>query len=748
MAQDKNRQSGNVAAVAAFWRMLSYVWPQWPRIIAVVASVMVVAMLLSISFMAIIPLLTVMMGGEGLHGWVDRNTCEWQYGVRFGIPQAADLAEASDSSLRHHLLVNRVESDSLADEAGIQVNDRITDVNDIAGEGLQGQIPYPRLLIELAGARGKTVHVELLRTSETGPPTPLTVTLATPYDESYIERLDWSPFRLLRWRTGLTALGVARHVVSYLPREQTTENKIKAVAIIMCAMVLITIIRCTAKFYQDYLGEKIVQVAVNHLREDVFAHVTHMPMSAFACERPSDTISRIVRDTSIMGTAIKVMLGKGLREPMVSLVLAGTAMMLNWQLTLVFLCGAPFVLVSLAAFGTKMKKATRRSLVVSSQMLAKLQEAMVGLRVMKVYNRQRHEQQIFEKLNERLLKQLLRISKVEAATHPVLEVMGILAGSAAIVVGMTWVLGGGLDGPKFLVLLASLGASADSVRKSSDIWNRVQQANAAAERVFAVLDQPAEFEKPNAMMLPPASGTVEFHNVTFTYPGAEQSALNGVNLSVTAGHNVAIVGPNGSGKTTLANLLPRFYDPDCGQILIDGLDIRDVSLESLRSQIGMVTQDVITFSDTIAANIAYGRHDATQDEIVDAAKRAFAHEFISRLPAGYSTVIGEHSTGLSGGQLQRIIIARAILKNPAILIFDEATSQVDADSEAKIHQAIEEVMRDRTTFIIAHRFSTVVSADVIVVMNGGQIIAQSQHDRLMQTCPVYQRLYETQLIKA
>ncbi len=222
--------------------------------------------------------------------------------------------------------------------------------------------------------------------------------------------------------------------------------------------------------------------------------------------------------------------------------------------------------------------------------------------------------------------------------------------------------------------------------------------------------------------------------------------LKGINLSVQAGHNIAIVGPNGSGKTTLANLIPRFYDVDSGQILIDGKDIRDVTLFSLRSQIGMVTQDAVTFNDTIAANIAYGKRGATRQEIVDAAKRAFADEFISLLPNGYDTVIGEQGAGLSGGQLQRIVIARAILRNPAILIFDEATSQVDADSEAKIHVAIEEIMRDRTSFIIAHRFSTVVKADVIVVMDDGRIVAQGQHEELMHVCPLYQSLYETQLI--
>jgi subfamily B ATP-binding cassette protein MsbA len=222
--------------------------------------------------------------------------------------------------------------------------------------------------------------------------------------------------------------------------------------------------------------------------------------------------------------------------------------------------------------------------------------------------------------------------------------------------------------------------------------------------------------------------------------------LKGVNLVVKAGHNIAIVGPNGSGKTTLVNLLPRFYDADSGSILIDGRDIRNGTLKSLREQIGMVTQTTVTFNDTIAANIAYAKSDATMAEIIDAARRSFAHEFIEPLPNGYNTIIGEHGAGLSGGQLQRIVIARAILKNPPILIFDEATSQVDADSEAKIHKAIEEVMKERTSFIIAHRFSTITTADMIVVMDDGRIVAQGQHDELIENCGLYQSLYETQLL--
>ena len=377
-----------------------------------------------------------------------------------------------------------------------------------------------------------------------------------------------------------------------------------------------------------------------------------MPLSIFADEKPSDFISRIVRDTVTMGGALRVLLGKALREPMNALFMLGMALYINWHLTLVFLCGGPLVVVLFGTFGRKMKKATRRSLVASSQMLAKLQEAVAGLRVIKVYNQEQYELKQFGAINDRLLHQLLNMAKVDAATQPVLEVLGMAAGCAALVMGMKWVATEQLDGAEFLALLILLGAAAEATRKTSDIWTKIQSANAAAERIFEVLEQPVEVEKPNAVALAPVNKSIEFQDITFSYPGAARPALDGVNLVVTAGHNVAIVGPNGSGKTTLANLLPRFYDPDAGRVLIDGYDIRDVTLRSLRDQIGMVTQQVISFNDTIAANIGYGRSGATRDEIVAAAQRAYAHEFISRLPKGYDAMIGEQGVGLSGGQLQ------------------------------------------------------------------------------------------------
>ena len=323
------------------------------------------------------------------------------------------------------------------------------------------------------------------------------------------------------------------------------------------------------------------------------------------------------------------------------------------------------------------------------------------------------------------------------------------AASAALIVGARWVTSSTnqITGENFLALLVLLGASAEAARKASDVWNKVQKANAAAERVFFLMDQPLEEEGTPGPDIVPLQQAIEFKHINFTYPGTPNPVLHDINLTMKAGQTTAIVGSNGSGKSTMANLLPRFYDPDSGQILIDGQDINDVNLTSLRNQIGMVTQNVVSFNNTIAYNIAYAKPDATREQIIEAAKQAYAHEFIVNLPQGYDSLIGERGSGLSGGQLQRIVIARAILKNPSILIFDEATSQVDAESEAKIHHAIEKLMTNRTTLIIAHRFSTVVAADQIVVLDKGCVIAKGTHKELIDSCKQYQGLYETQLIQ-
>ncbi len=682
--------------------------------------------------MSLIPLLKVMMGQEGLHGWVDRKVCQWRYGISFYVPESIDFTRNNGPDIGYYLLVTSVDDDGPADKAGIKPADRIIGAGSPVESSQETRVVFTMLLEAFATSRLETIDVRLKRLDEQH----------AKFGEKFVE-LENVPAGDFKDRVG----DFAQWAVSFIPRDQTQDNRTKAVAAIIVAVGVLTVIRCLAKFYQSYLAEKVVHVGVNRLREDAFAHVMDMPVGFFDGDRPSDSVSRMVHDTGAMGNGIKILLGKGLREPLNAILLLVVAALLNWQLTLIFLCAGPPILWLVARLGKKMKRASKRSLKAWSQMLSKLQEVVAGLKVVKVYNQQAYEQSAFKVINKRLLKQLLKMSKVDSATNPIMEVVAMVAGSIALVVGASWVTQNHMEGPNFLVLLGLLGAAGEAVRKTGDIYTKIQQANGAAERVFSMMDQPRESFKDGTIELPTLRQRIEFRNITFTYPGASDSALKGINLVVQAGHNIAIVGPNGSGKTTLANLMPRFYDPDSGQILIDGTDIKDATLRSLRNQIAMVTQQMAVFNDTIAANIAYGKANAGIEETTAAARRAFAHEFVELLPDGYDTIIGEQGTGLSGGQIQRIIIARAILKNPSILIFDEATSQVDADSEAKIHKAIEEIMHDRTSFVIAHRFSTIIAADVIVVMDKGRIVAQGQHEELMQNCPLYQSLYETQLVK-
>ena len=735
--------------MGSFSRMFRYILPQWPKIIIIIISAIVIAALLSFSFMTAIPLLKVMMGKEGIHGWVDRKTCKWLYGVEFYVPETSDFESSHGQDMAYSLIVTNVKAGGITAQAGLRGGDRIVGVGDLQIIDKDDKIPARKLLKALATAKQTKIPIQLKRLNEQDVFESKTVTLDTsssqvPAGKQHKFNMTQKVAEPLKF----AAAQQAQKLLKLLPMDENGESKTKAVTLIILVVGVLTVVRCIAKFYQTYLAEKVVQIGLNKLREDAFVHLLNMPVGFFMKNRPSDTISRLVGDTAAMGKAVKVMLGKALREPLNVIFLLAFALWLNWQLALVFLCGAPPTLWLASLLGKKMKHATKKSLVATAQMLSKMQETMAGLKVINVYNQQEYEHSAFEAVNKKILKQLLKISKIDAATMPVMEVLGMAALSAALILGARWVTQSNkMDGSEFLVLLALLGAAAESARKTSDIWNNIQQANAAADRVFAIMDEPVESQKPDAFELPSLRNRIEFRDVGFTYPGSDRLALKNINLTVEAGHNVALVGPNGSGKTTLVNLIPRFYDPTAGQILIDGNDIREVTLTSLRNQIGMVTQDIVTFNNTIAANIAYSRPTASRDEIIDAAKRAYAHEFISNLPDGYDTVIGEHGTGLSGGQLQRIVIARAILKNPPILIFDEATSQVDADSEAKIRKAIEEIMHNRTTFIIAHRSSTVMTADVIVVMDGGRIIAKGTHEQLMQSCPLYHSLYENQLIK-
>ena len=725
----------------SFWRIWKYVLPQWGRVLIVLLSVFLVSSLFALSFLTVIPLLKVMMGEEGLHGWIDRRTCEWRYGMDFYVPDTTDILHSEE--LLYGVKVVKVEKGGLAVKAGFKVDDVIVSVSEDMNNIVEAKELATKTAEHLALASGDGFLKVSVRRISNAEAVSEHLILRKPagwlYDDAgFMARWGWG----IKW----VVMENVQKAVSLLPRDNSKEARKYAVMFIIIAMIGVTIFRCLGTFTQKYMGAKIVQTTTARLREELFEHSMYMPVGYFMAHGTSDATSRMLGDVNGVGKGINVLLGKSLQEPLKAIFMLAAAMILSFKLTLIFLSLAPVVIYFMATLGRKIRKYSGKSLRNSAVMLGKLQETMSAVRVVKVYNRQKHESDIYYNLSRKLLKQTLRLAKVDAMTVPLLDVLGMIAGSAALLLGIVWVTNSNMQASVFFCLLISLGVAAESVRKTSDVWNQIQDCNAAGDRVFQLLDTPVEYEAPGSVEIVQVKNSIEFQDIVFTYPNCAEPVLKKVSLLVKAGHNVAVVGPNGSGKTTLINLLPRFFSPDSGRILIDGIDIQNCTLKSLRDQIAMVTQDVVTFNDTIAANIGYGNPNATMEDIITAAKRSYVHEFIEPLPNGYNTVIGENSSGFSGGQLQRIVIARAIVKNPAILIFDEAMSQVDADSEAKIHKVLEELMRGRTSFVIAHRFSTIISSDIIVVMDKGNIIAQGRHEELMNSCAVYRSLYETQLI--
>ncbi|HEX7085508.1 MAG TPA: lipid A export permease/ATP-binding protein MsbA [Vicinamibacterales bacterium] len=558
-------------------------------------------------------------------------------------------------------------------------------------------------------------------------------------------RLAWAIVAMLVY-----AAASAWHLYLIKPIFDSVLPRQEQVAFVATAIVLAYVAKGLGAYFSNYLMADVGQRIVRDLRDGLHRHMLGQSAAFFARRSTGQLLSRLTNDVGQVQHVVSETIGDLLRE---SLALVGYGILLfslDARLALVCVTGAPVIVYPLAQLGRRMRRMSRRSQEALEHLSHVAGEAFAGHRIVKAFGAEEREGARFRAASRHHYQTTMKVTRLVSVLPPLMEMLGGLAIAGALYYGSREIASGRLTTGDFAAFIGALLMMYGPIKRLSRVNASLQQAIAAAERVFEVLDRHTEVvEKPGAVPMAPFRETIEFDDVVFGYEdGHGKPILRGVSVTVRAGQMIALVGRSGAGKTTLVNLLPRFYDVTGGAIRIDGVDIRDVTLASLRAQIGIVTQETILFDDTIAANIAYGRPDAPREAIEAAARAAHAHDFIRTLPEGYETVIGERGQRLSGGQRQRLAIARAILKDSPILILDEATSSLDTESELLVQEALANLMKNRTSFVIAHRLSTVRRADAILVMDRGRIVEVGRHEELLARAgSLYSRLYQMQLLE-
>ncbi|HET9527879.1 MAG TPA: ABC transporter ATP-binding protein [Pyrinomonadaceae bacterium] len=523
------------------------------------------------------------------------------------------------------------------------------------------------------------------------------------------------------------------------------QNPLGAWKMISILLIVFTIAKGIAEYLSTYLMARIGQSAVLRLRQDLYNHLLAQSATFFERHRTNYLVSRLVTSAAAIETAVTSTLRDMLRESFALIGFLAASFYFSWRLTLGALIIAPIIALLTVRFGSALRNLARESFEGSKELTDTAQEALANQAIVKAYRAEKRESGRFATVARRIVKANLRGASIAGASPPIIEMIGILSVVLLLYFGQQEIIAGRMNTAQFVTFLFFLFRSYDPMRKLSRLQNSMEQAVAAAQHVWEVMDEDATIkEKENAGDLPPLKKEIELRNVSFGYDNETRSVLREINLRVEAGTMVALVGESGGGKSTLTKLLPRFHDPTSGSVLWDGVDLRDVKLASLRGQIALVTQETVLFNDTVRHNIAYGKPDASDEEIQHAATIALAHHFIREMPDGYDTIVGERGIFLSGGQRQRLAIARAILVNAPVLILDEATSALDAESERLVQRAIANLVRNRTTIVIAHRLSTVRRADTIVVMEAGRIIETGTHTELLARGGQYRKLYELQ----
>ena len=568
------------------------------------------------------------------------------------------------------------------------------------------------------------------------------------YAQPYKGRLAWAV-------VAMVVYAVASALVIYLIKPILNEvlPTQRGLDTIAFALIGLYFLKGIGSYFSGYLMEDVGQRVVMDVRDRLYEHILGQSASFFSRNAVGQLLSRVSNDVGQVQRAISETAGDLARE---TLALIGYAVILFYvdaRLALVCLTGAPIILYPLVRLGQKIRRTARRSQEAQENMSHVGAETFAAHRIVKAFGAEEREAGRFRDALRHLYRTNMRVVRALSVMPPAMELLGGIGMAAALWYGSKEIADGRLTTGEFTTFLAAMLMMYAPAKKLSRVNANLQQAIAAADRIFEMLDTHTEVvEPPNAEPLPLFSQAIQFHDVTFAYeePRAvrgDRAILRNVSLTVPAGQMVAIVGRSGAGKTTLVNLIPRFYDVSGGAITIDGRDIREVTLKSLRAQIGIVTQETVLFDDTIANNIAYGSPRASAPQIEAAARAAHAHEFVTALPEKYQTRIGERGQKLSGGQRQRLAIARALLKNAPILILDEATSALDTEAELLVQDALATLMLNRTSFVIAHRLSTIMRADAIVVLERGRIVEVGRHDDLLNRDGVYASLYKMQLLE-
>ena len=531
-----------------------------------------------------------------------------------------------------------------------------------------------------------------------------------------------------------------------------TANSLSPMALLNRMIIVVLVLwflKNLFEFFQNYFMNDAAQRVIRDIKNTIYRKLLDLSMDFYSKNPTGKLMSRITYDAAVIRDSISSGLTDLLYQPIQLVIYLGIIFTvkfyfsISWLLVIVSVALFPLVIYPVVKIGKRLKSISRQSQEKMADITTTLHETISGMRVVKAFSMEKYEAAKFENQNQQFYRLNMKSVKRMIVVSPITEFVGIVCIAIILWIAGSQIVSGALSAGAFITFLASCLSLMRPIKRLTNVYSINQQAMAAAVRIFEVLDTKSSVaEKPDAVEFGKIRDSFEFKNVCFKYE--EREVLKDISLKVRVGEVVAFVGPSGVGKTTLVNLVPRFYDVTKGAVLMDGIDIRDGTIKSLREQIGIVTQETILFNDTVAANISYGAPSLKMDDVIRAAQIANAHNFIMKMPKGYETIIGERGFRLSGGEKQRLAIARAIFKDPPILILDEATSQLDTESEILVQEAIDRMMKGRTVFVIAHRLSTIKHADRIYVLDGGRIMETGSHDVLVQSSGLYKRLYDMQ----